>query len=387
VFAKALFATASRIAIAFLLVITTTRADAAKQRVYVGTYSNGKSEGVYLCEFDPTTGSLQTKGVAAAYHTQGEQPFKNASFLALYPKRPLLYAVSEDQGGAVVGFHIDPSDGALKRFTTESTEGSGPCHLIVDGQGANVLAANYGSGNVCVLPIDPEQSELKPASTVIQNKGSGPNKDRQAGPHAHQIILDAANRFAFVCDLGTDKVMIYRYNAAAGKLTPNDPPSVSVAAGAGPRHMVFDPSGRYAYVINELDSTITAFRYDAKLGLLKELQAISTLPEDFKGENTTAEIAVHPSGKFLYGSNRGHDSITIFAIDAASGQLKPLGHEPTGGHTPRHFTLDPTGKFLLAANQDSNNITVHRLDPTTGRLSPLNKEAAVPAPVCVLFAP
>jgi 6-phosphogluconolactonase len=376
----------SSLPLAFLIA-TAHATPPAKQRVYVGTMSARNSEGIYLCEFDPAIGALDVKGVAGPYKSPGLPTFQSASFLAFYPGRSILYAVSEVEGGAVLGFHVDPSTGNLKRFTTEASQGSGPCHLAVDATGADVLVANYGSGSIAVLPIDKITGELKAAASAIQHRGKGVNADRQEGPHAHQAIVDPANRFAFVCNLGCDKIFVYRFNAATGKLEPNDPQAVDLAPGSGPRHLTFDPSGRYAYVINELKSTITGFRYDANAGTLHEFQTISTLPEDFSGNNTTAEIAVHPSGKFLYGSNRGHDSIAIFAVDAATGRLTLIGHEPVGGHTPRHFTLDPTGSFLLAANQDSDNITVHRLDPATGRLTSANQEAKIPGPMCVLFAP
>jgi 6-phosphogluconolactonase len=245
-----------------------------------------------------------------------------------------------------------------------------------------VLVANYGSGSIACLPIRPD-GRLGEATSSIQHEGSSIDPRRQQGPHAHSINLDAAGRFAFVADLGLDEVLIYRFDAAKGKLTPNDPPSTKVAPGAGPRHFAFHPTGRYAYVINELSSTVTALRYDARQGSLASLQTVSTVPEGFDGRSTTAEVRVHPSGKFLYGSNRGHDSIACFAVDTATGKLTPIGHQSTQGKTPRNFGIDPTGSYLLAANQGTGNVVVFRIDPQTGMLRPAEQSITVPMPVCI----
>jgi 6-phosphogluconolactonase len=240
-----------------------------------------------------------------------------------------------------------------------------------------------------VLPIAAD-GKLAPASSIVRHTGSSVDRARQEAPHPHSINLDPAGRFAFVADLGLDKVFVYRFDPAKGTLTANDPPSVSVAPGSGPRHFAFHPSGKFAYVINEMRSTVTAFNYDAQRGVLAVLatkapDTVSTLPADFKGENTTAEVQVHPSGKFLYGSNRGHDGIAIFAIDPASGSLTALGHESTGGRTPRNFGIDPDGMFLLAANQDSDTIHVFRIDQQTGKLAATGQSIDIPMPVCVKF--
>jgi 6-phosphogluconolactonase len=237
-----------------------------------------------------------------------------------------------------------------------------------------------------VFPID-EDGRLRPASSVVQVHGHGVNRERQEGPHAHSINLDPASRFAFVCDLGLDKVFSYRFDSAAGKLTPNDPPAVDLPPGSGPRHMAFHPSARFAYVINEMASTITAFWYDAETGVLSRAQTLSTLPAGFKGTNTCAEVAVHPNGKFVYGSNRGHDSIAIFSVDPVTGRLTAAGHEPTQGKTPRGFGIDPTGAYLLAANQDSNTVVVFRIDASTGKLTPTGQTVIVHQPCCVVFVP
>jgi 6-phosphogluconolactonase len=210
---------------------------------------------------------------------------------------------------------------------------------------------------------------------------------RQEGPHAHSINLDTANRFAFAADLGLDQVLLYRFDAAAGTLTPHDPPSVSTAPGAGPRHFAFHPSGRFAYVINELDSTVTAFRYEADAGTLSEIQVITTLPEGFSGENYPAEVVAHPSGRFLYGSNRGHDSIAIFSIDEGSGRLTAVGHQSSGGKGPRNFNLDLSGAWMIVGNQSTNNALIMRVDGERGTLTPTGQELQAPSPICFKFVP
>ena len=351
--------------------------------VYVGTYTGPKSKGIYLLRMDLASGALTAPEVAAEV--------ANPSFLAVHPSRRFLYAVGEignfagRKSGAVSAFAIDPESGKLKLLNQQPSGGTGPCHLTVDGAGKNVLAANYSSGSVCVLPIG-EDGRLAEPSEVVQHKGSGPNPKRQEGPHAHSVNLDPAGRFAFAADLGLDKIMVYRFDPAKGKLAPNDPPAASVAPGAGPRHFAFHPTGRFAYVINEMASTVTAFAYDANAGRLSELQTVSTLPAGFTGSSTTAEVQVHPSGRFLYGSNRGHDSIAVFGIDARTGKLTAVGHQPTQGKTPRNFGIDPTGTYLLAANQGSGNLVVFRIDPKSGELKPTGVTAEVPSPVCVKFA-
>jgi 6-phosphogluconolactonase len=353
-----------------------------KTLVFVGTYSSGDNEGVYTCELDSATGAL------ARLHTSGA--VKNPSFVAIHPSKRFLYAVSEvadykDSGsGAVTAFALDSSTGKLSVLNHQSSTSAGPCHVVVDRQGKNALVANYGGATAAVLPIAGD-GKLAPASSTVHHEGHSVDASRQEAPHPHSINLDPAGRFAFVADLGLDKVMIYRLDPVAGTLTANDPPAASVPPGSGPRHFAFHPSGKFAYVINEMKSTVTAFKYDAEHGTLEPIATVTTLPDGFTGENTTAEVQVHPSGKFLYGSNRGHDSIAIFAIDQATGSLKPIGHQPTGGKTPRNFGIDPDGKFLLAANQDSNTITVLGIDPRTGKLQGTGHSIDIPRPVCVKF--
>jgi 6-phosphogluconolactonase len=316
----------------------------------------------------------------------------NPSFLAIHPNHRFLYAVGElgrfqgKNSGAISSFAIDPQTGELTPLNQQPSGGAGPCHLVVDKLGQHVLAANYSGGSVCVLPIEAE-GRLGTATAFQQHHGSSVNKQRQEGPHAHSINTDAANRYAFVADLGLDKIMIYKYDPNKGTLAINDPPATDISAGSGPRHFAFHPSGRHAYVINELASTVTVMDYDSERGVLKPIQTISTLPKGFTGDTTCAEVQVHPSGKFLYGSNRGHNSIAVFTIDAGSGRLTAAGHQSQHIKTPRNFGIDPTGNFLLVANQDSNSIVVFRIDLKTGELTPTGNKVEVPMPVCVKMMP
>ena len=333
---------------------------AATTFVYVGTYTGPKSKGIYLYQMDEKTGALTALGAA------GET--RNPAFLDINPQHKFLFAVNEisrfenKPAGAVTSFSINPATGMLTQLSQPgSSIGRGPCHIIVDSAGKNVLVANYGGGSVTVLPVQPD-GHLGDSTAFIQHHGTSINPQRQEGPHAHCMALDEANRFAFACDLGLDEVLVYRFDSKHGTLTPNDPPFASVRPGSGPRHIALSADGSQAYVINELNSTITCFACDTNRGVLTEKQTVSTIPGDFKGENNPAEIVVHPSGAFLYGSNRGHNSIAIFAIDPTNGALKNIGYEPTRGKTPRNFAIDPSGKYLLAANQDSNDIAIFRID-------------------------
>lgn len=354
--------------------------------VYFGTYTAAKSKGIYVSRFDATTGKLGAPELAAET--------KNPSFVAVHPSHRFLYAVGEiasvggKKGGAISAFAIDAATGKLTLLNQQSTVGPGPCHVSVDNAGKNAFAANYGGGSVAVLPIKKDGS-LSKASAFVQHTGSSVNPKRQAGPHAHAINLDAANRFVFVPDLGLDKVMIYRLDAAKGTLTPNEPAFGTVPPGSGPRHIAFHPNGRFAYVINEMLCTMTTFSYDATRGELKELQTLSTLPagESVQPGYSTAEVLAHPSGKFVYGSNRGHDTIAIFAVDPQTGKLAPVGHESTQGKAPRCFGIDPTGAYLLAANQGTDNVVVFRIDQKSGKLTATGQSIEVGAPVCVMFMP
>lgn len=352
-------------------------------RVYFGTYTSEHSKGIYLSTLDVKTGKLAPAELA------GEE--RNPSFVAIHPSQRFLYSVSEisDFGGKRVGgvssFSIDPQTGRLTRLNQQPSGGEGPCHLTVDQAGKNVLVANYGGGSVAVLPIN-DNGELSPPSSTIKHQGSSVDTKRQGAPYAHSINLDSANKFAYAADLGLDKVLIYRFDASQHSLTPNDPAFGIVPPGSGPRHSAFHPSGKYLFVNNELTSTVTSFARDAGSGALKEIVTLSTLPQPTPG-NSTAETVVHPNGKFVYVSNRGHDSLAIFKIDESSGRLTALGHHSSGGKTPRNFNIDPSGTYLLAANQDTNKVVVLKINSDTGALSDTGNSIDVGRPVCVKFVP
>ena len=353
--------------------------------VYVGTYTGGgKSQGIYAYRLDLATGKCTPLGLAAEV--------KNPSFLAIHPSHEFLYSVSEISDldgkptGGVSAFAVDLSTGKLTKLNHQSSEGRGPCHVMVDRTGSTVMVANYGGGSIASYPIAAD-GRLAPAASAIQHEGKSVNPQRQEAPHAHSINVSPDNRFAVAADLGLDKLLVYRLDPATSKLVANDPPSASVKSGSGPRHFAFHPSGKTAYVINELACTVTVFDYDAKRGVLTERQTVSTLPEGEKVEPgySTAEVQVHPSGRFVYGSNRGHDTITVFAVDPKDGTLRQIQNESTQGHTPRGFGIDPTGRFLLAGNQASDTVTVFRIDQKSGRLVPTGEKLDVGAPVCVKF--
>jgi 6-phosphogluconolactonase len=312
------------------------------------------------------------------------------SFLALHPSGRFLYAVGEIdefQGartGVVSAFAIDPTTGDLRLLNQEPSRGTGPTHLAVDKAGRNVLVANYGGGNVVVLPIGADGT-LKPVSSNQVHQGSGPDKGRQEKPHAHGVYLDPTERFALAPDLGADRVFVYRFDAAKGTLEPHG--AGTPEPGSGPRHLAFHPNGRTVYVINELTSTITVFSWDAEEGVLAAVQTISCLPAGFSGKSWTAEVAVSPDGRFVYGSNRGDDSLAVFAVDPATGKLTAKGHAPVGGKNPRHFTIDPTGRFILAGHQASGTVGILKLDGATGMPSLVGTPVKVDKAVCLLPVP
>jgi 6-phosphogluconolactonase len=316
----------------------------------------------------------------------------NPSFLAIHPSGRFLYTVNEiskfngKSSGAVSAFAVDQQTGKLTFLNQEPSEGPGPCYLIVDKKGEHVLVANYDGGSVAVLPISPD-GKVGAATGFVQHHGSSVNPDRQKEPHAHSINLDADNKFAIVADLGLDDVIVYKFDSVKGRLAPNDPPFAQVKPGSGPRHFAFDPKGRYGYVISEMLCTVTTFKYDGKVGDLDPVQVVSTLPpgEAVKPAYSTAEVRVHPSGKFLYGSNRGHNSIVAYKVDPTSGELTYLENESTQGKTPRNFAISPSGKWLLAENQDSDSIVVFKIDNETGKLEPAGQTVTVGAPVCIKF--
>ena len=375
---------AAALAVLSIGAIAQTPAPGEGLLVYFGTYTTQQSRGVYVSRLDLKNGSLSAPTLAA------ETP--SPSFLAVHPGRPFLYAVNEvntfegSRTGSVSAFAVDRVGGALTTLNRQPSGGAGPAHLSVDSSGRNVLVANYGGGSVAVLPIDGD-GKLKPPTSSVQHTGSSVNLQRQKQPHAHAITLDPANRFAYVPDLGLDRVLIYRFDPAKGSLVANEPPFASVLPGSGPRHVAIHPNGRLAYVINEMVCTITTFGVDSTTGGLQELQTTSTLPtgQAIDAGYSTAEIMVHPSGRFLYGSNRGHDTIAVFAIDAASGKLTAVEHQSTQGRTPRGFGIDPTGAYLLAGNQRSDSVVVFRIDQTTGQLTPTGQKVEVGSPVSVVF--
>lgn len=350
--------------------------------VYVGTYTGPQSKGVYSYRYDSRSGDLEPMGLAAEVI--------NPSWVTIHPNHKFLYAVSElgnngRENGAITAFAIDRQTGALKRLNSVSSVGGGACHVVVDKTGKTLLVANYGAGSVAAFPVA-DDGHLGQPPVLIQHSGSSVDPRRQRGPHAHGVFLSADNRFLFVPDLGLDQVMQYRLDAAKSSIAPNDPPFAKVPPGSGPRHFAFHPNAKYAYVIDEMKSTVTAFNYDAASGTLKEMQNTSTLPKDFTGEDNSAEIEVDAKGRFLYASNRGHDSITVFAI-AKNGRLTPVEYVPTQGKAPRSFRIDPTGDYLFAANQDTGSIVQFRIDPKTGRLTATGKKVELYKPVCIQFLP
>ncbi|WP_437202597.1 lactonase family protein [Planctomicrobium sp. SH664] len=354
-------------------------------RVYVGTYTNRDSKGIYAMEFDSQTGQLSAPRLVAE--------IENPSFLAFHPTRPLLYSVCElsrvdenesqkPQPRGVAAYEINPETGALKLLNTQVAKGTGTCHLCVDRTGRSVVIANYGDGSSACLPLNDDGS-LKPISTFIKH-ASADKPDAKA--HGHSANMSPDNRFVLVADLGLDSVFVYRLDPESGKMTPNDPPAVKTHSGAGPRHLCFHPNGKFAYVNGEQDNTIIAYAWNGEKGILTPLMHASTLPADFHQKSYTAEVVVHPSGKFVYVSNRGHDSLAAFAIQP-DGTVKPVGHYPSGGKTPRNFNIDPTGKWLLVANMDSDNLVVNRIDQETGALTPVGDKIQIPAGCCVKFLP
>jgi 6-phosphogluconolactonase len=367
----------------FVLLASFAAAGADKYIFYVGTYTEKtQSKGIYAYRFDAATGRSTPLGLVAET--------TNPSFVALHPSGKFLYAVNElgnykgPNSGGVSAFSVDPATGKLTFLNEVLSRGADPCYIIVDKAGKHVLVANYTGGSIAVFPIE-EDGKLGEASTVIQHHGHGANPKRQEGPHAHSIDLSPDQRFAFVDDLGLDQLLAYKYDSDKGSLAANDPPFVKLDPGAGPRHFELHPSGKFAYVVAEMQSTVTALSADLKNGSFHRLQTISTLPNDFNGENDDAEIHVHPNGNFVYASNRGHDSIAVFAVDPNKGTLTRVDDVPTQGKIPRSFEIDPTGKFLFAENQESNDIVVFRIDEKTGKLSPTGEKLEVGSPVCLKF--
>jgi 6-phosphogluconolactonase len=357
---------------------------ASKYLVFVGTYTaKTESKGIYAYELDANSGKLAPKGVAA------ETP--DPSWVAVHPSGKYAYAANEaGKASTVSAFLLDAKSGKLALLNQIPSLGEDPCYLSFDKTGKYLFVANYSSGTVAVFPVLAD-GRLGEHTALVKDQGAtGPNKERQEAPHAHWIGVTPDNLFALVADLGLDEVLMYRFDANKGSLVPHDPALLTLEAGAGPRHIAIHPDGRFVYVLNELKSTVTVFSSAAEKKNQPDLvlkQQISALPKDFSGRNDTAEIALDPSGKFLYASNRGHDSIAIFSVDPAKGTLTLVAHVPTGGKEPRHFAIDPSGKYLLAENQLSNSIVVFRIDSATGGLKPTGEVVEVPSPVNIAFLP
>jgi 6-phosphogluconolactonase len=358
--------------------------------LYVGTYTrheshvDGHAEGIYVYQFDPENGKLR--------HQSTMIGVVNPSFVTVEPRGKFLYAVNEltreeEVSGTVSAFAIDPATGDLAFLNKQLTGGLAPAYVSTDQNGRYAFVANYITGNVAVFPVQ-KNGELLPASDHNQHHGSGPDP-RQDGPHAHSILPDPSGQFLLSADLGADHILMYGFDPQKGELLPHDPPFISIPAGSGPRHMTFHPYGNFLYVVTECASTILVFAYDGSLGQAQHIQTISTLPDDFTAFSAGADIHFLPNanGRILYASNRGHDSIAIFAVNAETGRLTLVGHEPTQGKEPRNFALDPTGKYLLAANQNSDSVVVFRINPENGALTPTGEPNQIPSPVCLQFAP
>ena len=369
-----------------LAILLTPFAEAAGRNyiVYVGTYTESGSKGIYAYRFDASTGEVNSIGLVA----ETESPL----FLAVHPSGRFLFATNEinefngEKSGSVSAFSIDRNTGKLTLLNRVASQGAAPAHLSLDKTGKYLLVANYGGGSVAAFPIQSD-GRLGKASSFVQHAGSSVNPERQAAPHPHEIVVTDDNRFVLVPDLGLDEVLIYRFDAAKGSLTPNDPPFAKTDPGAGPRHLALHPNGRFVYVLNEMKSTVSTFSSDPHAGSLHPIGSLTTLPQDFSGQNSTAEILTDAKGRFLYLSNRGHDSVAVFAIDSRAGTLSPIQDIPTGGKTPRNFAIDPTGTWLFAGNQESNNITLFRVDSHTGRLTRTKTVIQTGAPACVIFVP
>jgi len=342
--------------------------------VFVGTYTAKGSEGVYVYRFDAKTGALSPVSIA--------KDLKNPAFLTISPNGKFVYVVEEVSAGKVSAFSFDEKTGKLLLLNTQSVNGDSPCHIDIDQTGKWVLVGNYGSGNLTILPVQADGS-LGQATQTIQHEGQSINPQRQEKPHVHSVNIAKNNRDVFVPDLGIDQIKTYQLNAQTGKLTPGNPPFVAVEPGAGPRHFAFHPNQKFAYAILELSASVVAYRYEQ--GKLTPIQTIGTLPSDYQGPKSCADIHVSSDGKFLYGSNRGHNSIVVYQINPQTGMLTLVQHQSTLGKTPRNFAIDPSGQFLLVGNQDSDNIQVFKRNKKTGQLTPTKQEAKVSMPICIKF--
>lgn len=375
-----------------LIVIATTSASrtsaatsSGEQHVFFGTYTKGKSKGIYRARFDTQTGKLDAPQLAA----EANDP----SFLAVHPNGRVLYAIDERSDPAktpakgVAAYAIERGTGRLTLLNEQSVGGPGPCHIVVDTTGNCVLVANYVGGSVAAIALESD-GRLGKVGSVMQHHGSSVHA-RQKAPHAHAVALSPDNRFVLAADLGLDRVLAYKFDPTRATLTAHEPASATLPPGSGPRHLAFRPDGKFLYVINELVCTMTVFQYDAARAAMSAVQTISTLPpgESVQQGYSTAEVILHPNGRFLYGSNRGHNSIVVYAIEPSTGKLTLVEHESTQGKTPRHFAVDPSGRWLLAENQGSDSVVVFRIVGSSGILEPTGRTAEVPMPVCAVFVP
>jgi len=366
------------IAIVFATTLDQTSAAPTSALVCFGSYSTPDKESVHLFQLNLQDGSLKKLNAVDG--------LTNPSFLKIHPNGKYLYTVNEvstfdgKKSGGVTAFALDVNGGKLNKINQQPSGDTGPCHLTVDATGKYVLVAHYGGGSTSVLPIKTDGS-VGAVVSQIKHKGSSVHS-RQKAPHAHAVHVGPNNKFAFAPDLGIDKVLVFSFDEKTGAIAETKFDGAKLEPGSGPRHFGFHPDGKFAYVINEIKQTVTAFRYNAKRGRLRTLQTLSTVPHPVDG-NSTAEVLVHPTGQFLYGSNRGHNSIAMFRINEKNGKLTALGHESTRGSTPRNFGIDPTGQFLLAANQQSDNVAVFRINQDTGKLKFTGNEIKLSKPVCV----
>ena len=365
----------------YILVMFCFTAATAQKNYFllVGTYTSAGSEGVHVYDFNTANGETKLRDVAK---------ISNPSYLAISPNGKNVFAVSEvanekSKGGKIVSFAFDKATGKLTEINKQPSNGSNPCYVTADKSGKWVITGNYSSGTLAVLPVS-ASGTLDSAVATIAQQGSSVNTDRQNESHVHATVLSPDEKYLYVPDLGTDKIMVYRFNKKTGSLTPAITPFVMTKPGSGPRHFTFHPNKKYAYLVEELTGGISAYRYDKKNGDLALLQNISTLPPDFMGYPGSADIHVSPDGKFLYASNRGaSNTIAIFSIDKKSGGLVAIGHQPVLGKTPRNFNFDPRGNFLLVANQDSNEIVLFNINKQTGLLKDSGKSIQVSKPVCI----
>jgi 3-carboxymuconate cyclase len=370
----------SLLAIALASALCAAAPAAENHLIYLGTYTNTESRGIYRIHLDATTGALSTPELAAEA--------RNPSFLDLHPTRPILYAIDEsDSAGGVTAFHLDRSTGNLTRLNAESTGSGGIAHLAIDRDARFALVASYGRGYTAAFPLAPD-GRLQPRTSLIQHEGPlGPHTNRQEKPHAHSVTFSPDNRFAYVADLGLDRVLAFSLDPAAGTIARHPAGDASVPPGAGPRHSKFSHDGKHFYVLNELDTTLSTFRHDPATGALSPVQTLSTIPPGYDGRKSCAEIRIHPNDRFVYASNRSHDSLTVFARNPETGELTLVQNIPSGGAIPRNFALSPDGRWLVCAHQDSNSLSIFRVDPDTGLLTATPHRATIPRPVCVLFVP